>query len=99
MKKLVREAPFKKTRHFCPGLHRQPIDIFSFLSIWYSILKKNCDNIIEYMKYKWALYINYKGQGLDNELLRKFRKKIEISILKSEKMVYWQVIMINICRN
>ena len=42
--------------------------------IWDSIPKKICENIIEHMKYRWALCIKYKGRRLDKELLRKIPK-------------------------
>ena len=42
--------------------------------IWESIPKTICENIIEYMKYRWVLYIKYKGRRLNKELLRKIQK-------------------------
>ena len=42
--------------------------------IWDSIPKTICENIIEHMKYRWALCIKFKGRRLDKELLRKIPK-------------------------
>ena len=39
-----------------------------------SIPKRICENIIQHMKYRWALCIKYKGRRLDKELLRKIPK-------------------------
>ena len=42
--------------------------------VWDSIPKRICENIIQHMKYRWALCIKYKGRRLDKELLRKIPK-------------------------
>ena len=42
--------------------------------VWDSIPRSICENIIEHMKYRWALCIKYKGRRLDKELLRKIQK-------------------------
>ena len=42
--------------------------------VWDSIPRSICENIIEHMKYRWALCIKYKGRKLDKELLRKIPK-------------------------
>ena len=42
--------------------------------VWDSIPKRICENIIQHMKYRWALCIKYKGRRLDKELLRKITK-------------------------
>ena len=42
--------------------------------VWDSIPRSICENIIEHMKYRWALCIKYKGRRLDKELLRKIPK-------------------------
>ena len=39
--------------------------------VWDSIPRSICENIIEHMKYRWALCIKYKGRRLDKELLIK----------------------------
>ena len=43
-------------------------------TIWDSIPKSICQNIIDHTKYRWDLCIKYKGRRLDKELLRKIPK-------------------------
>ena len=43
-------------------------------TIWESIPKEICENIIQHMKYRWELCIKYNGRRLDKELLKKIPK-------------------------
>ena len=70
--------------------------------IWSSIPKKICENIKEHFKYRWALYIKYKGRMLDKEQLRKIPKinrlfnwKIKTSEINGIRVSYND----NLCRN
>ena len=42
--------------------------------VWDSIQKSVWENIIEHIKYRWALCIKYKERRLDKELLWKIPK-------------------------
>ena len=42
--------------------------------VWDSIPRSICENIIEHMKYRWALCIKYKGRRLYKQLIRKIPK-------------------------
>ena len=43
-------------------------------TIWKSIPKTICENIIEHIKHRWELCIKYNGRRIDRELLKKIPK-------------------------
>ena len=43
-------------------------------TIWESIPKTICENIIEHIKHRWELCIKYNGRRIDRELLKKIPK-------------------------
>ena len=65
--------------------------------VWDSIQKSVWENIIEHIKYRWALCIKYKERRLDKELLWKIPKlKKDITWMHLKEMVLGLVIMISL---